>query len=269
MKTAPSRVRPPAVTGIFYPARADALAAAVDEYVASAPTSEHGAPPEALVAPHAGYVYSGAVAGTAYASLARHRGLVERVVLLGPAHYVPVTGIATTSADAFLTPLGLVPIDDDARHAVLQVAGVHVDDRAHAPEHSLEVQLPFLIRVLGDVRILPLVVGLADSDTIVAALERVWTGPETVVVVSSDLSHYLSYDAARARDLHTANAIVSGDVEAIAPDDACGAHALRGFLRLAEARGLAARVLDLRSSGDTAGPRDRVVGYGAFAWSAQ
>ncbi|HXY94328.1 MAG TPA: AmmeMemoRadiSam system protein B [Acidimicrobiia bacterium] len=258
-------VRPPAVAGTFYPARADALAREVDGYLADAAPSS-GPAPKVLLVPHAGYVYSGPVAATAYATLAAARDTIERVVLLGPAHFVPLHGVGVTSADAWATPFGLVPIDDEARRAVLEVPGVRVDDRAHAPEHSLEVQLPFLTRVLGEFRLLPLAVGHAEPEVVAAALDRVWGGPETLVVVSSDLSHYLSYDAARAVDRETADAILAGNVARIHPEVACGSYGLRGLLLVPHAHELRARLLDLRSSGDTAGSRDRVVGYGAFAW---
>jgi hypothetical protein len=270
------RVRPPAVAGSFYPAGAERLAADVDGYLAAASpkpgATTTGAPanraPKVLVVPHAGYQYSGPVAASAYAMLAASRDTIKRVVLIGPAHYVPLDGLAVTSADAWITPLGLVPIDDDARRAVLEVPGVVVDDRAHAPEHSLEVQLPFLTRMLDDFRLLPLVVGRATPEVVPAALDRVWGGPETLVVVSSDLSHYHPYEVARAHDRHTADAILAADGDALAPDDACGSYALRGLLHTPGVRTLRPHLLDLRSSGDTAGPRDRVVGYGAFAWEA-
>ena len=266
--TAP-RVRLPAVAGRFYPADPRTLARDVDAYVRGA---DHPVPekvPKAIIVPHAGYVYSGPIAGAGYAELSRARGAVERVVLLGPAHYVPVQSIATTGADAWRTPLGDVPIDTDARRVALTVPGVVVDDEAHAPEHSLEVQLPFLQRTLGDFRLVPFVVGRAEPATVAALLDALWGGPETLVVVSSDLSHYLDHDTAAARDRRTADAIVAGAVDALDPYDACGAHPVRGLLVEAARRGLHTRVVSLCNSGDTAGPRDRVVGYGAFAVGAE
>lgn len=263
-------VRTPAVAGTFYPERAETLATMVDGFVADAASArahERAATPgtpEALVVPHAGYVYSGPTAGHAYAALAGAPRGVERVVLIGPAHYVPVSGIATTSLEGLATPLGAVPVDDAARSDALDL-GVAIDDDAHAPEHSLEVQLPFLQRVLGAFRTLPLVVGRTTPEAVARALDVLWGGPDTVVVVSTDLSHYHDYETARARDQRTAEAVVEGRVDAIAWDDACGAPALAGVMLVARRRGLTTRLLDLRSSGDTGGPRQRVVGYGAFA----
>jgi len=270
------KVRPPAVAGAFYPDEAAALRRALADSFAAARLEpvddEEGgvrpeeAVPKALVAPHAGYVYSGPVAGSAYARLRRAAGRIERVVLLGPAHRYPLDGVAVSSADAFGTPLGMVPIDAEARDLVLGVPGVRVLDAAHAAEHSLEVHLPFLLDVLGATfRLLPLVVGVTDPAVVADVLAAVWGGPETLVVVSTDLSHYLPYEEAARLDAATAAAIVAGDVGGIADRDACGAYPLRGLLVAAARRSLPLRLLDLRSSGDTAGGRDRVVGYGAFA----
>lgn len=269
MSTAETRVRPAAVAGRFYPADPGVLAADIDDLVRDAFEAEDpgSLPPKAIVVPHAGYQYSGSIAATAYAMLRAAKGSVERVVLLGPAHFVRVDGLATVSVDALETPLGPIAVDDDARRAVLTVAGVSVDDSAHAPEHSLEVHLPFLLRVLGDVRVLPLVVGRAEPATIADALDAVWGGPETLIVVSSDLSHYLDHATATSRDRETAAAIVGGDVDAIGSHDACGATGVRGLLVAACRRGLHAHLVDLRNSGDTAGSRDRVVGYGAFTFT--
>lgn len=259
------RVRRPAVAGTFYPADPDVLARDVDALLAQAPTWS-GEPPKALVVPHAGYVYSGPIAASGYATLRGARGRVRRVVLLGPAHYVPVAGLAFPSVDAFATPLGTVPIDADARRAVREVPDVVIDDAPHAPEHSLEVHLPFVQRVLGDdVTLGPFVVGRASAESVAQVLDLLWGGDETVVIVSSDLSHYLDHATARERDEHTAERIVRGLVDQLHPEDACGAYPVRGLLVAADRHGLHTTMLDLRSSGDTAGPRDRVVGYGAFA----
>lgn len=258
-------VRQPAVSGRFYPGDARRLAEAVDGYVAAATTE--GGLPKALVVPHAGYVYSGPVAGSGYRLLVGRADRVARVVLLGPAHYVAVHGLAASSADGFETPLGVVRLDVEARDDALGRCGswVAVHDRAHAPEHSLEVHLPFLQRVLGDVPVLPLVVGAAPPAATADLLAPWWDDPATVFVVSSDLSHYETYDEARGHDERTAATIVALDADHLDDHDACGAFPLRGLLRLTAARGGSARLLDLRSSGDTAGSRDRVVGYGAFA----
>ncbi len=261
-----SGVRPAAVAGTFYPAQPGALRAALDTAFGDARVPPAGAPvPKALVAPHAGYVYSGAVAASAYATLAPARAKVTRVVLLGPNHRAPLDGVAASSADAFATPLGLVPVDVDARARALALPSARVDDTVHALEHGLEVHLPFLQTVLGDIQVLPLIVGQCDTADVVALLDELWDGRETVVIVSTDLSHYHRYDDAVALDRRTIAAIVALRSHGIGDRDACGAYPLRGFLESAAARGMQAEVLDVRNSGDTAGDRERVVGYGAVA----
>jgi len=258
------RVRPTAVAGTFYPADAGQLQAVVDDALRAAP---HGGPvPKAIIAPHAGYRFSGAVAASAYARLTPARDTVERVVLLGPAHRVPVAGIAVPSVNSLACPLGLVSVDTEARRRVCEFDTVVVDDRAHAGEHSLEVHLPFLVQALGpDIRVLPLVVGHANPAEVAEVLDVLWGGPETVVVVSSDLSHFEDYRSAADHDRRTANAILGRHGDRIGPRDACGVVPVQGLLILAERHGLDVELLDLRSSGDTAGDPDRVVGYGAFA----
>jgi AmmeMemoRadiSam system protein B len=261
------RVRPPAVAGAFYPAHAGELTSQVDAYVAEGlaavrPTS--GSSVRAAIVPHAGYVYSGPVAGRAYAHLALLADTVSHVLLLGPAHYVPVKGMAVPSVGACSTPLGVVPVAEGLRERLLDQPEVTVDDVAHEPEHSLEVQLPFLQRTLPSADVLPVIVGRATPDVVADALEPWAEDADTVIVVSSDLSHYLDYQTARARDEATAAAIVARQHEQIQDDDACGSRPVRGLLELARRRGWSVELLDLRSSGDTAGPRDRVVGYGAF-----
>ena len=259
-------VRPPAVAGTFYPAQPDALLEALRASFAGACPPEEGAPvPKALVVPHAGYVYSGPIAASAYLRLQPARSVIRRVVLLGPSHRVPLDGLAVPSSGAFATPLGAVPVADDARAAALALPRVSVQDLAHAAEHSLEVQLPFLQVVLDSFEVLPLAVGRGRPEDVAAVLDALWGGPETVILASTDLSHYRRYDEAREQDRRTAEAIVAADPEAIGDLDACGSHALRGLLAAARARHLAVEQIDLRSSGDTAGDRARVVGYGAFA----
>lgn len=260
------RVRPPAVAGAFYPATPDAIREAIHEAFAAAVPRQHDAPlPKALVVPHAGYMYSGAIAASAYERIVPARSTIRRVVLLGPSHRAYVRGLAAPSVDAFETPLGLVPIDTAARAAVLALPGVEIDDRAHADEHSLEVQLPFLQTVLDDFTLLPLSVGEATTDEVAAVLQECWGGPETLIVISTDLSHYHNYDEAVSLDARTAAAIVSCRSDAIDDLDACGAHPVRGLLHVACDHGLTVEQLDLRNSGDTAGDHHRVVGYGAFA----
>lgn len=264
-------VRPPAVAGLFYPERPQALGDAVAAYLAEAMAAPvagpAGPPPKVLVVPHAGYVYSAPVAARAYALLAASRDVIERVVLIGPAHRVYLEGLAVTGADTWATPLGQVPIDVHAREMVLTHPSVAVDDNAHAPEHCLEVQLPFLQEVLGDFAILPLLAGRVAPEVVADVLELVWGDDETVIVVSTDLSHYHDHRTAQRLDRRTASAVVASDVAAIDGADACGAAALRGAMVAGARHGLVTSLLDLRTSGDTAGPRDRVVGYGAFSMS--
>ena len=260
--------RPPAVAGLFYPADAGALRAAVEQCLATpgAPdVVDDRPPPKAVIAPHAGYVYSGLTAGYAYRQLARRRDHVRRVVLAGPAHRVPLDGVGVSSAAAFATPLGPVPVDAELRDAALRVPGVAIDDEAHAPEHSLEVHLPFLQVVLDDFTLLPLVVGHNGEPVLADVLEHVWGGAETAVVVSTDLSHYLDHATATQLDRRTAEAVVAKRPDRLGRHDACGLIPLQGLLLVAERHGLDVELLDLRTSADTAGGSDRVVGYGAFA----
>ncbi len=265
----PSRVRQPAVAGLFYPVDAVELGETVDALVAAGRGvigAGHEAPAKALIAPHAGLAYSGPTAGIAMAMLERDREHIERVVIVGPSHYVPVGGLAVSSASAFATPLGPVPVDTGLRDSLLELRQVGVDDRAHAREHSIEVLLPFLQRLLPGLRVLPLAVGEATPTEVAEVLDHVWGDDATRIVVSSDLSHYHDYFTARRRDRATCATIERLDAEALEPDDACGCRAVAGLLAAARARGFRAQTLDLRSSGDTAGPRDRVVGYGAWAF---
>jgi AmmeMemoRadiSam system protein B len=234
----------------------------VDDAAARLP--ERAAQPKAVIVPHAGYVYSGAVAGSAYARLAAWRDTIRRVVLFGPTHRVPLRGLAVPSARAFATPLGDIAVDREAVAAALALPGVCESDAAHAFEHSLEVQLPFLQTVLGDFRIVPFAVGEATPKEVATVLRLLWGGPETLIVVSSDLSHYHRYVEACALDRATADAIL-----ALSPtldhEQACGATPINGLLLCARERGMRPELLDLRNSGDTAGDKSRVVGYASFA----
>ena len=261
-----SGVRRPAVAGTFYPSDATKLREQLRRFLDDAQRVEGPVHewPKALIAPHAGYVYSGPVAATAYARLVPARGAVTRVVLLGPAHFIPVHGIAATSFDTWRTPLGEVPIDTDARKRALTLPGVFVDDEAHAPEHSLEVHLPFLQEVLGEFTLAPFAVGQTSPEHVAQLLDELWGDDETVVVVSSDLSHYHDHSMATELDKATAAAIEALDPEGVRLDAACGVFPVRGLLVAARQRSLQLQTIDLRTSGDTAGPRDRVVGYGAF-----
>jgi len=258
--------RAPAVAGSFYPRDPLELQSGVRGYVAVAPAATAPSP-KAVIAPHAGYIYSGPVAGSAFSRLAPLRGQVARVVLMGPAHRVAFAGVALPQAEAFATPLGLMRVDGEARAALLELPQVLASDRAHAGEHSLEVELPFLQVVLGAVPIVPIVVGDATDAEAAEVLERVWGGPETSIVVSSDLSHYYPYETARRLDHETARAVERLSPEDIGEDQACGRVGVRALLLVARAHGLRATTLDLRNSGDTAGTRDRVVGYGAFSFA--
>jgi AmmeMemoRadiSam system protein B len=259
------RVRRPAVAGTFYPSGGPALRSAIADCAARAVPSIPPARPKALIAPHAGYMYSGPIAATAYGTLAPWRAAVHRVILLGPSHHVALRGLATSSAEYFLTPLGPVPVDAGAVLALQELPFVRCRDDAHAAEHSLEVHLPFLQVALDRFRIAPLVVGDATAVEVAEALDNVWDGDETLIVVSTDLSHYLPYERARAIDAETGESIRRLDIRAIDGSRACGYRALNGLLTAAAQRGLAVTSLDQRNSGDIAGARDRVVGYGAYA----
>jgi AmmeMemoRadiSam system protein B len=258
-------VRPAAVAGMFYPEAPARLAADVRDYLAHAAVVP-GAPPKAVIVPHAGYVYSGPVAAAAYARLAALRGTVTRVVLLGPTHRVPVRGLAVPAGRAFATPLGTAAIDDDAIAQACRLPQVVRSDAVHAQEHALEVQLPFRQTVLGTFSLVPFAVGQATPDEVAAVIDLLWGGPETLIVVSSDLSHYHPYAEARRIDRQTADAIL-----ALAPDldheQACGATPINGLIQSVRRRGLQPALLDLRNSGDTAGDRARVVGYAAFTFT--
>jgi MEMO1 family protein len=260
----PGMSRPPAVAGLFYPDERNELAAEVGAYLTSALVS-HASLPKAIIVPHAGYIYSGPIAASAYALLNGARGRIKRVVMLGPAHRVAVRGLALPGAETFLTPLGSVPLDLDAMASLRKLPQVVESRAAHAQEHSLEVQLPFLQSLLDDFSLLPLVVGDADSDQVAEVLDLLWGGDETLIVISSDLSHYLSYDAARRIDQETAQAIIALE-DGIDYHRACGAMPINGLMAAGRRHGLRPVLLDLRNSGDTAGDRSRVVGYGAFAF---
>jgi hypothetical protein len=266
-------VRRPAVAGTFYPNDPRDLDLAVGNYLRGGERSDDQAEaavpkavPKAVIVPHAGYIYSGPVAASVYARLAPARAAIRRVVLMGPAHRVPLSGLAVSGADAFQTPLGEVAVDRAGVEAILSLDQVAILDAAHEGEHSLEVQLPFLQRVLERFAIVPIVVGRAPPEQVAEVLERLWGADETLIVISSDLSHYHDYDTARRMDAATSRAIEALRPAEIGPHDACGSAAIGGLLRVAETRGLGARTIDLRNSGDTAGPRDRVVGYGAYAF---
>jgi MEMO1 family protein len=259
-------IRPAAVAGMFYPAAPRELAWEVDNMLEqSAATAPVAGFPKALIVPHAGYIYSGSVAAQAYARLRAARGIVRRVVLLGPCHRVPVRGLALPDAAAFTTPLGQIPIDQQAVRALAELPQVVVSSAVHAEEHALEVQLPFLQRVLGEFSLVPLAVGAATPEEVAEVIDKLWGGAETLIVISSDLSHYHAYERARAIDRVTAQAILEYSTD-IDHEQACGATPVAGVLLAAKRHHLTVELLDLRNSGDTAGGRGRVVGYGSFAF---
>ncbi|MGE0384579.1 MAG: AmmeMemoRadiSam system protein B [Gammaproteobacteria bacterium] len=255
-------IRQPAVAGQFYPADPGTLRRVVRQCLEGA---RPAAPARVLVAPHAGYVYSGAVAACAYATLAAARGSINRVLLLGPCHRTYITGLALPAAEAFRTPLGDVALDRPGMQVVAACRQVCVSQAAHALEHSLEVQLPFLQEALGDFSLVPLAVGAATPAEVAGVIALLWDAPGTLTVISTDLSHYHDYATARRIDARTTRAIESFDTAAIGPEQACGYVPLNGLLTLAQDRCMKVTTLCVANSGDTAGPRDRVVGYGAWA----
>lgn len=259
-----SDTRRPAVAGMFYPGDAKELQTMVRGFLG--PLDNGGEAPKAIIAPHAGYIYSGPVAASAYRLLARARGAVSRIVLLGPSHRIAFEGLALSSAQYFATPLGSIPVDQSAYEAIKDLPQVHMLDQAHAMEHSLEVHLPFLQLVLDEFNLVPIVVGEAAPGVVCEVLERLWDGPQTRFVVSSDLSHYHDYETAKRLDRGTSHAIETLRFEDVGYEQACGRNPVNGLLNLARAHGMQARTLDQRNSGDTAGPRDQVVGYGAYAF---
>lgn len=259
-------IRPAAVAGMFYPGENTALKAEVSALLHSALPPQAAPPPKALIVPHAGYIYSGPVAATAYALLAPLRRQVRRVVLLGPTHRIAVRGLALPDCDFFATPLGNIPVDKAAEVSIAHLPQIIRHGATHVQEHSLEVQLPFLQTVLEDFSLLPLAVGDASAGEVAEVLEYLWGGTETLIVISSDLSHFHPYPSARSLDQASADCILE-----MAPvlnhEQACGATPINGFLLAARRHGLTPRLLDLRNSGDTAGDKSRVVGYAAFTFT--
>ncbi len=258
-------IRPPAVAGMFYPDDEAVLAREIRDYLAAVPARQAPAP-KVLIVPHAGYIYSGAVAARAYARLAPVRATISRVVLLGPAHRVPIRGLALPVAEAYATPLGSVRIDAEGAAAALKLPQVTASDVAHNLEHSLEVQVPFLQSVLDDFTLLPFAVGAATPAQVAEVLDLLWGGPETLILISSDLSHFHPYAAAQGIDRGTVGTILACE-PTLDHEQACGATPINGLLLSARRRGMKIELLDLRNSGDTAGDRSRVVGYAAFALS--
>ena len=254
--------REPAVSGSFYSSGADQLRLDVERLLGEADRKSLVAP-KAMIVPHAGYVYSGPVAAAAYRLLEPLRDTIRRVALFGPAHRVYLNGMAIPASESFRTPLGTVPLDAAAIQQISGLPGVSVSDLAHAQEHSLEVQLPFLQMTLDNFLLVPVVVGQCDSDQVARVIDTLWGGPETLIVISSDLSHYLRYEDARRMDQSTGKRIHE-KVSTLTGEEACGAHAVNGLMRAQHCKDLDVETIDLRNSGDTAGDKSRVVGYGAF-----
>nr|VFK52241.1 MAG: hypothetical protein BECKTC1821D_GA0114238_11602 [Candidatus Kentron sp. TC]VFK56941.1 MAG: hypothetical protein BECKTC1821F_GA0114240_101337 [Candidatus Kentron sp. TC] len=277
-----SAIRPPAVAGLFYPADPTTLKEMLEGFLREFVGNEEGISdpsrskpvseplPKAIIAPHAGFIYSGSIAASAYGKLARAKvngnADIRRVILLGPSHRVLFRGLAVTGAAFFATPLGDIPVDRKAIARIADLPQVGVLDEAHASEHSLEVHLPFLREVLEDFMLVPLVVGETRPKEVAEVLERFWDDEGTLIVVSTDLSHYLTYNQAKEQDSITARAIETLDTTAIHSGDACGRNPVNGLLHMAKQRRMSIERLDLRNSGDTAGDKARVVGYGAWAF---
>ncbi len=256
-------IRPAAVAGSFYPRDVNKLSNMLDEFLAKKPIDI--TPPKAIIAPHAGYIYSGDIAASVYLTLEKLRTQISRVVLLGPAHRIYVKGIALASNTHFATPLGNVPIDRQALLLLEKYPYVHYLDAAHEQEHSLEVHIPFLQKIINDFKLIPLLVGDTEPEQVATVLEALWGDDETLIVISSDLSHFLDYETATKKDSNTTHLIESFDYVKIGPHEACGCMPIRGLLKLAQQKKMTIQTLDQRNSGDTTGTKDRVVGYGAYA----
>ena len=273
MRVNVQQVRQPAVAGAFYHSDRLLLQSNVNDLLKTAllkanneKQSKYLITPKAIIVPHAGYIYSGPTAATAYARLSLARDTIKRVVLLGPVHRVPVNGLALPGDSVFATPLGRVQVDLDAVSAIENMPQVVESTAAHAQEHSLEVQLPFLQTVLEDFTIVPLAVGDATAEQVAEVLETLWGGPETLIVISSDLSHFLPYETACAIDSETVQKILTlhGPLN---HQQACGGTPVNGLMLAARKHHLLPQLLDLRNSGDTAGDKNRVVGYASIAFT--
>lgn len=234
----------------------------LNQYLGDAATAEKV--PKAIIVPHAGYIYSGPIAASAYARLKKAHDRITRVVLIGPSHRVAFRGLAVSRAETFTTPLGRVPVDLAAVQSIVQLPFVEYIEQAHTYEHSLEVQLPFLQEVLDNFEIVPIVAGDASPEQVSQVLDALWGGDETLIVISSDLSHYHDYATAQQLDVSTSHAIEQLQYERLASESACGKVPVSGLLKLARKKSLSVKTIDLRNSGDTAGDKSSVVGYGAY-----
>jgi len=262
------QVRQPAVAGIFYPGQKKTLAKDVNALLQAAKLNkiDTQSPPKAIIVPHAGYIYSGPTAAAAFARLAAIRHNIKRVILLGPVHRVPVRGLALPGVTAFATPLGEIRIDQVAAESLENLPQVVESPAAHDQEHSLEVQLPFLQSILEDFELVPLAVGDATAEEVSEVLDVLWGGPETLIVISSDLSHFLPYQTAQTVDAGTVKNILNLH-GALSHEQACGGTPVNGLLLAAKQHQLQPHLLDMCNSGDTAGDKNRVVGYASFAFT--
>jgi MEMO1 family protein len=254
--------RQPAVAGVFYPVNSMQLHEMLVRYLTEAQTDAKV--PKAIIAPHAGYIYSGSVAASAYARLKAARNLITRVVLIGPSHRLAFKGLAISKAVSFSTPLGKITVDTESLDIIAQFPFVNYVEQAHTYEHSLEVQLPFLQETLNNFKIVPIVAGDASPGEVGQVIDALWGGAETLIVISSDLSHYHDYPTANKIDLLTSERIEKRQYELLAFDSACGKVPVSGLLKVAKEKSLSVKTIDLRNSGDTAGEKSRVVGYGAY-----
>ena len=269
-------IRPAAVAGRFYAGHSQTLAETIHTLLSNVAniqpqleskvtSATHSLPPKAIVVPHAGYIYSGQTAALAYAQLTEWKNTIKRVILLGPVHLVPVRGLALPEVDAFTTPLGEIKLDKAAIATIAGMKQVVISYPAHAQEHSLEVQLPFLQTILDDFKLVPLAVGDATPAEVADVLDILWGGSETIIVVSSDLSHFLPYTAAKVVDKSTVKTILNMQ-ETLTHHQACGSTPVNGLILAAKRHHLQPMLLDLCNSGDTAGDKSRVVGYASFAF---
>ena len=254
--------RQPAVAGTFYPANSKQLHQILNQYLEDAKTAAKV--PKAIIVPHAGYIYSGPVAASAYARLQQAKDRITRVVIIGPSHRVAFRGLAVSRANNFTTPLGDIPVDQGAVEMIVQLPFVEYIEQAHTFEHSLEVHLPFLQETLADFKIVPIVAGDASPEQVAQVIDALWGGDETLIVISSDLSHYHDYATAKKLDKLTSERIEKQQYELLASESACGKVPVSGLLKLAREKSLSIKTIDLRNSGDTAGDKSRVVGYGAY-----
>jgi AmmeMemoRadiSam system protein B len=256
--------RSAAVSGLFYPDEPQILRDTIDTLLSQSAIKEQSTQVKAIIAPHAGYQYSGLTAARVYKQLQTLRDRIQRVVLLGPSHRVAFEGMALTEADFFETPLGQIKVNKDDYPQLLAMENMFVFEQAHVAEHCIEVQLPFLQRILNNFTIIPIVVGIADPHSVSNIIESLWGGDETLFVISSDLSHYQSYESAQQTDNETSRAILDLDFNAIQPNNACGCMAVNGLLNFAHRHPLTVKLIDQCNSGDTAGDKDKVVGYGSY-----